>query len=128
VTFVIHGPPRTKKNHQRIGQVRGRPAIFQARSSENWEKQAVSTLLDQRISRGWEMANWPVSMRALVYRDRAVGDLLNYLAAISDALEGAGIVSDDKWIVSVDGSRLFKDAKNPRVEVTVLTVLDQSGQ
>ena len=35
------------------------------------------------------------------------------------ALEEAGVVTDDMWIRGWDGSRLDKDAKNPRVEIQI---------
>ncbi len=41
---------------------------------------------------------------------------------LADILEAAGIVEDDKWIVSWDGSRLEVDHKRPRVEVELSTV------
>ena len=65
----------------------------------------------------------PVNMTALIYREKNVGDALNYLEAIADALERAGVVKNDRLIVSFDGSRLLKDADRPRVEV-VLTTLE----
>ena len=119
--LVITGPPRTKKNHQRIIRVKGRPVIMQAKTAEGWEASAVAQLRTQRpISRGfWEPATVPVSLRALVYRDRKVGDLGNYLAAVCDALERAGVVENDRLIQSFDGSRLLIDRKNPRVELEI---------
>lgn len=119
--LTILGPPRTKKNHQRIIRVKGRPVIVQAKTSEGWEASAVAQLLSQRpINRGfWEPATVPVSLRALIYRDRNVGDLGNYLASVCDALERAGVVVNDRLIQSFDGSRLCIDRKNPRIELEI---------
>ncbi len=58
-------------------------------------------------------------MNAQIFRERNVGDLGNYLAAICDALESAGVVINDKWIQSFDGSRLSLDRDNPRVEIVL---------
>ena len=113
--FTILGPPRTKKNHQRIGRVRGRPVIFQARTAEGWEEIAVI-----QLRAVWKLrppCPTPVAMRAMVYREKDTGDLGNYLAAICDALERAGIVENDRLIQSFDGSRLRLDRENPRVEI-----------
>lgn len=109
------GPPRTKKNHQRIGRVHGRPVIFQARTAEAWEEIAVIQL-GAVWKRRPPLAH-QVSLRALVYREKDTGDLGNYLAAVCDALERAGIVANDKLIRSFDGSRLLIDRVNPRVEL-----------
>ena len=42
--------------------------------------------------------------------------------ALADALEEAGIVENDRLIVSWDGSRLLKDAATPRIEVMLEAV------
>lgn len=56
---------------------------------------------------------------ALFYRDRLTGDAVGYYQALADALEEAGIVENDRLIVSWNGSQLLKDAKNPRIEVSL---------
>lgn len=129
--LVIEGPPRTKKNSQRILRGRGgRPFVAQAKTAVAWENSAILQLRSQlhRVP-----SNDPsgrvvllpyfsdaVNLRALIYRDRAGrADLLNYLAAVSDALEGAGVVADDMLVLGVDGSRLFVDRKRPRVEIEI---------
>lgn len=61
----------------------------------------------------------PVNLLATVYREKDVGDLGNFLAAICDALEKAGIVENDRLIGGFDGSRLRVDRVNPRVELTL---------
>jgi len=60
-----------------------------------------------------------VNCRALFYRDALRGDAVGYYQALADALEEAGIVKNDRLIVSWDGSRLLKDADIPRIEVTL---------
>lgn len=127
-TFTILGPPKTKKNSQRILRNRktGRPFVAQSVQQKTWARAAVMQLRAQwhqlQIIRIGSVISAPVNMCAVVYRERATGDLLNYLAAVSDALEAAGVIANDRQVVSVDGSRMDKDAANPRVEVEV-TVL-----
>ena len=128
MTFTIEGPPRTKKNSQRIVMRGKRRSVMQSEAYCAWEESAVIQLRAryQRLYRCLAIPGpftGPVSMCAIVYRDRAVGDLLNYLAAVSDALEAAGVVSDDKLVVSVDGSRLAIDRARPRVEVEIEAVV-----
>jgi Holliday junction resolvase RusA-like endonuclease len=121
--LVIEGAPRTKKNSQRILRGRGgRPFVAQSKQHDAWANAAVLQLRSATRRQGWPFTLpivAPVNVRALVYRARAVGDLLNYLAAVSDALEAAGVVQDDKLCVSWDGSRLLKDAARPRIEITL---------
>lgn len=119
--FQILGAPATKKNHQRIAsRPDGTAFIIGGSSARGWEKTAVEQLLPQWFGKG--PIAMPVNMAAVIYRERRTGDLLNYLAAVSDALEKAGIVVDDKLVTAVDRCRLDKDALNPRVVVRV-TVL-----
>ena len=54
-----------------------------------------------------------------VYRDADRGDWSGYMQGIGDFLEDVGIVEDDVLIRSFDGSRLLKDAENPRVELWI---------
>jgi Holliday junction resolvase RusA-like endonuclease len=129
VKLVIEGAPRTKKNSLRRIR-RGRKTFtVPSAAHEAWEAIAIPQLRYQ-WGRVCTEADWlrgrvtyggpwtgDLNMRAIVYRDRAVGDLLNYLASVSDALERAGVVEDDKLIVSVDGSRLAIDRARPRVEI-----------
>jgi Holliday junction resolvase RusA-like endonuclease len=51
------------------------------------------------------------------------GDLIGYLQAIADAMENIGILSNDKWVMGWDGSRLALDRDRPRVEIQI-TPLD----
>jgi Holliday junction resolvase RusA-like endonuclease len=128
--FIIVGPPRTKKNHQqiRINRRTGARFVAQSDAASAWETAAVLQLRTQLHKAPSNdpsgrvvllpYFNAPVNMRALIYRDRAGrADLLNYLAAVSDALEVAGVVANDELVAGVDGSRVFIDRERPRVEV-----------
>lgn len=115
--FTVLGAPRTKKNSQRIARAKdGRPFIIQSKSACGWAKDAVRDLKAASHLPGLPF-DAPVNLCARIYRDRAVGDLLNYLAAVSDALETAGIVTNDKWILGLNGCELLVDRQRPRVEI-----------
>ena len=124
--FVIAGPPRTKKNSPRILRGKGgRPFVAPSKASERWQRDAAIEMQRTRRCAGWpEPYDVPVNLKALVYRDRDVGDLDNFIAAICDALEAADIVTNDKLIRAHDGSRLLIDRERPRVEIEV-TPLDE---
>lgn len=123
MTLTILGAPRTKKNHGRRIK-RGR-RIFHV-PSEAHDAWATSAILQLRVQhRTWDHRNGTplyqrVNLRALVYRERRTGDLGNYLAAVCDALERAGVVANDKFIEGFDGSRLLVDKANPRVEIELM--------
>lgn len=113
VEFTIPWAPRTKKNHgwrTKSGKQMPSHAFME------WNAKAQIRLIPIR-QRG--TIQTPVNCRALIYRDRLSGDAVGYYQALADALEDARVVHDDVLIVSWDGSRLLKDAKNPRVEVVL---------
>lgn len=134
VQLTILGAPMTKKNHGR--RIKRGKRIFHVPSQActDWTEAAVLQLRQQYdrdpvhfvaikwrgqhvIDRGPVLM--PVNVRALIYRDANRGDAVGYYQAIADALEAAGVVENDRLCVSWDGSRLLKDAANPRVEITL---------
>ena len=114
--LVIFGPPRTKKNSGRIVRAGKRLRLLPSAAQVSWAKSAIFQLRAQ-----WRQAAIakPVSVRAMFFRERNVGDLVNFLQAAADALEHAGVVVNDRLIVSWDGSRMSKDSVRPRVELEV---------
>jgi Holliday junction resolvase RusA-like endonuclease len=118
-TLTIPGVPRTKKNSGRIVP-RGRSHIILP--SEAWAEwcAAVAPRL-QRWMQSQQLSPIarPVNCAALFYRDALRGDAVGFYQGLADVLQKGGVVVDDKWIVSWDGSRLMKDADRPRVELTL---------
>lgn len=116
--LTLPGIPRTKKNSGRIVHAGGLRLL----PSKAWERWAnmVSPML-----RAWALRNQlqpiasPVNCAALFYRDADRGDAVGFYQGLADVLEKAGIVENDKHIVSWDGSRLRKDAARPRVELAL---------
>jgi Holliday junction resolvase RusA-like endonuclease len=117
--LFVTGRPFTKKTSQRIvfSKRKNRHFILQSAAAGGWEKTAVLQLRAQWAGRA--PMGGPLHVRALVYRETKVGDALNYWQAVADALERAGVIVNDRLIVSWDGSRCLKDAARPRVEITI---------
>lgn len=120
--FTIQSPPRTKKNHQKIivNKRTGRPMVIGSDSARGWEADSVLQLKSQ-WHRDGGLAQ-PVGLMATFFRERKTGDLGNYLAALCDALEKAGVVVNDRWIASFDGSRLSSCPEDPRVVLYLTTM------
>jgi Holliday junction resolvase RusA-like endonuclease len=114
VIFTVLGAPRTKKCHQRILRF-GR--FNKVVPSTAW--MAFRDIAVPQLRRQWQSPpiEVDVNCRATFYRDRAVGDAVGFYQSIADVLEEAGVVADDKHIVSWNGSRLDKDASRPRIEI-----------
>jgi hypothetical protein len=137
-SFTIYGAPRTKKNHGihlANGHHLPNPAwvtwVKTARVHppldpmlmylhQHWRKLSAAKRAGQKRpdavlppGRKWRVC-------AVFFRDRATGDLDNFIVGLGDLLQDHGIIDNDKHIVSWDGSRLGKDARNPRVELTFI--------
>lgn len=153
VSFTIPGPCRTKKTSQQLIKISpkggGRPfqKIIPSKAHEAWFKSALTyvPIIKLKLLRDVDLPiAGDVAVLALFYRDRASGDLLGYEQALADFLQepiyrmdkrtgkqklarkGAGVIRDDVQIVSWDGSRLMKDADNPRIEVTIQVVRERA--
>lgn len=117
-------PPRTKKNSGDIlcpHQIRGIKfhAIQPSPAYRKWESGCKRAALYDRTA---PPITWDVNCEALIYRESRIGDAVGYYQAIADCLQTLGVVDDDKRIVSWDGTRMLKDAENPRVEIVLTAV------
>jgi Holliday junction resolvase RusA-like endonuclease len=122
MTFTILGHPRTKKTSQRVIQARGRTVVIPAEVTIKWSDDAQLQLQAQlgRYRGKTFHARQRWNLRAHFYRPQeTTADLVNHLQALCDVLQAAKVVANDRWIAGFDGSRLFVDEKNPRVEITL---------
>lgn len=121
-------PPRTKKNSPQLIPRMKHPILVPSEAYRAWERGCLNSLkragliVRDREHKTWRLAQGdpirvPVNCRALIYRDRLVGDAVGFYQAIGDFLEAAGIVENDRLIQSWDGTRLLKDAARPRIEL-----------
>lgn len=136
IQVVVGLAPRTKKNHGQLVTRRGtssRPRMFPSKAWTEWAKWAtidvngrrIGTVIgtDSMVSAGngrirlWHPLTRKLNCAATFYRDRTSGDAVGYYQGLADLLEKRGIVANDSLIVSWDGSRLAKDATNPRTEL-----------
>lgn len=120
---TLKGPPRTKKNSQRILRgAGGKPTIAQSKEYTQYEKDCL-----------WQIRSpprplaGPVNVKAVYYMPncRRV-DLVNLLEATCDILVKAGVLADDcaTIVAGHDGSRVLLDRKRPRVEITITEMED----
>ena len=127
ITYIVHGDPRTKKNHMMIAgsgercPTCGKPkkqCIKQAVSHDKWAKDAKKELVPIPA----KPIDTPVNVQVHFYmQTRRRVDGLNLLASVDDLLTEAGILEDDnaKIVIGHDGSRVFYDKENPRMEITI---------
>ena len=116
--FTIYGNPVTKKNSQRI-VTRGRfPKVLPSAQYVKYQEECLKQLSEVCAP----MISTPVNVKAIYYmQTRRKVDLSNLNSALHDILVDAGILEDDNRniIAGHDGSRVFYDKDNPRVEVYI---------
>lgn len=113
--FTINVPPRTKKNSQRLVNVKGRIIPIPSKQYQDFEK-ACGEYLPKIV------IDYPVNIKCTYYMPtmRRV-DLTNLLEATDDMLVRYGLLVDDDStiVVSHDGSRVYYDKENPRTEIEI---------
>lgn len=118
--FIIKGNPITKKNSNRIVKFGARYALIPSKQYKEYEQDFIIQCMQYKI--GKLMIDRPVEITCNYYMGtRRKVDLTNLLSATMDCLVKAQIIEDDncKIAVSNDGSRVFYDKENPRVEIEI---------
>lgn len=115
--LVVYGAPRTKKNHGRRIKRGKRTLHVGSEALKLWNDKAVWQL--RNTWRGAATIGYRVSVCAHFYRDAERGDAVGYYQALGDALQEAKVILDDALIADWDGSRLYKDAREPRIQIVI---------
>lgn len=121
--LTIMGNPITKKNSQQIIMAGKRPCIIQSTAYRKYEKLAKQQLA--LVS--YKPFSGPVWVRASYYLATArTPDLVNLMGATADILERAGVIDNDVNIRSWDGSRIIGKDPEPRVEIEIREMYENS--
>jgi len=121
--FTLYGQPATKKNSMRIIDVKGKGGkkfkkLLPSQAFEDYEADCLRQITgDKKLD-----IDSPVNVKCLYYmQTRRAVDLSNLVEASHDILVKAGVLRDDNRnvIASTDGSRVYWDKRNPRVEITI---------
>jgi Holliday junction resolvase RusA-like endonuclease len=117
IAFIVSEAPRTKKNHGYVVKAGGRRRHMPSKAWQSWVRSSVIEWNGRTLINADFRIDYPVNCKAIFYRDANRGDLVGYMQGLADLLEKKGVVVNDKYITSWDGSRLDKDKENPRTEV-----------
>lgn len=123
--FTIPVRPVTKKNSGQIIQVKGRSILIPSKAYLVFEKSCLPYLKQVKDTAG--VINYPVNVQCIFFTEtKRKIDLPNLLNAIDDAMVKSGFLIDDNRdiIAAHDGSRVFHDKYNPRIEVIVTELKD----
>lgn len=125
IKFTIPVKPVTKKNSGQI-ITRGKyPKLIPSKQYLQFEKDTQPYF--RRVKLQTDEIYYPVNVQCLFYMEtRRKVDLCNLLNAVDDAAVEAGLFIDDNRdiIAAHDGSRVYHDPANPRIEVTITELKD----
>lgn len=125
IKFELPLRPVTKKNSGQIVMRGSYPILLPSKQYLQFEKDAMPYFVHVLNETG--VINYPVNMQCYFYMEthRKV-DLCNLLNAVDDAMVKSGLILDDNRdiIAGHDGSRVFYDKLNPRIEITITELKD----
>ncbi len=125
IKFTLPIKPVSKKNHGQI-VMRGKyPIMLPSKQYLQFEKDSLPYF--HRVKHQVGVVNYPVNIQCIFYMDaRRKVDLSNLLNAVDDAMVASGLILDDNRdiIAGHDGSRVFHDNINPRIELEIKELKD----
>jgi len=122
--LVIQGIPRVKKNNQSVVLARSRsgkvfPKKVDTPAYKIWHKNAIPQINLQKPSLE---IDFPINLACKFYMDTAGKvDLSGLYEGIQDVLVELNVLIDDNYtiVASHDGSGVFIDRDNPRMEIEI---------
>ena len=120
IKFTLPIRPVTKKNSGQIITVGGIPRLIPSKQYLQFEKdcQPYFKLVLNQIGQ----IDYPINLQAIFYVETKWRiDLPNLLNAVDDAMVKSELILDDNRdiIASHDGSRVYHDKFNPRIEIEI---------
>ncbi len=115
--IILHGRPTTKKNSSRVVRCGKLTKVLPSKAYEGYEEDCLWQLKSCR-----EKYEGPVRIKVLYWmRDRrSWPDLVGLMQATADILEKAGVIDNDKNIVSWDGTHIVGvDRSKPRALIEI---------
>lgn len=115
--IIIPSNPITKKNSQQLLIIKGRPMAIPSKQYKEYEKRAKEYMPTVE-----EPIDYPINLKCIYYMEtRRKCDITNLLQATCDILVKYNIITDDNYsvVASVDGTQVFYDKENPRVEIYI---------
>ena len=120
IKFTLPIRPVTKKNSGQIITVGGFPRLIPSKQYLQFEKDCQPYF--KHVLNQIGQIDYPINLQAVFYVEtkRRI-DLPNLLNAVDDAMVKSELILDDNRdiIASHDGSRVYHDIFNPRIEIEI---------
>ena len=120
IKFTLPIRPATKKNSGQIITVGGIPRLIPSKQYLQFEKDCQPYFKHVLTRIG--QIDYPINLQAVFYVEtKRKIDLPNLLNAVDDAMVKSELILDDNRdiIASHDGSRVYHDKFNPRIEIEI---------
>lgn len=120
IKFTLPIRPVTKKNSGQIITVGGIPRLIPSKQYLQFEKDCQPYF--KRVLNQIGQIDYPINLQAVFYVEtKRKIDLPNLLNAVDDAMVKSELILDDNRdiIASHDGSRVYHDKFNPRIEIEI---------
>lgn len=118
--FKISGRPYVKKSNMKL-VMRGRKLVrIPTANYTSWATKAREQIEEQMTVA--QPIDYPINLQCLFFMNTAgVVDLSALYEGIQDELVKCGVLSDDNYkiVASHDGSGVFVDRDDPRMEITI---------
>lgn len=134
IQYVIPGIARSKKNSSKIIKINGHFRIISSEAYRRYEAQAEQYLRDKPE----KPIDTPVQITCIYLmplnkdgsKPKRQLDLVNLLEATCDILVKYKIIADDNAhiVKSVDGSRVFYVAEEPKTYITIMEMSDEEDK
>ena len=121
--FTLPVRPATKKNSGQIITVGGYPRLIPSKQYLQFEKDCQPYF--KRVLNQVGQITYPVNLKAVFYTEtKRKIDLPNLLNALDDAMVKSTLIIDDNRdiIAAHDGSRVYCDKNNPRIEIEIMEI------
>ena len=120
IRFTLPIRPATKKNSGQIITVGGFPRLIPSKQYLQFEKDCQPYF--KQVLNQIGQIDYPINLQAVFYVEtKRKIDLPNLLNAVDDAMVKSELILDDNRdiIASHDGSRVYHDKFNPRIEIEI---------
>lgn len=124
---TIVGQPRVKKNGQHVAFNNGKPRKYNTPAYAKW-LQAANRQLNYQILPARPIDQPVILLCTFFMQTKGLVDLSALYEGIQDLLVKREILADDnsRIIIGHDGSRVYYDKDNPRMEILVISAPNSS--
>lgn len=114
----IPGRVGIKKNSRRLAIIRGKPMSFASKAFSVWEKVALFHIKQTKTRCSSTLRGDLHASYTFYFKNRASEpDVSNCIEGVQDCLQTAGVIENDKQIVSLDAQKIINGTEMTTVKL-----------